>query len=71
MCGRYYIPEEDSAEELRAIIDEVNRKNKGAPIKKGEIRPTDVAPVRMRILPYCMDYQRTLYRLLIVLFTIA
>ena len=45
MCGRYYIPEEDSAEELRAIIDEVNRKNKGAPIKKGEIRPTDVAPV--------------------------
>lgn len=32
MCGRYYIPEEDSAEELRAIIDEVNRKNKGAPI---------------------------------------
>ena len=45
MCGRYYIPEEDSAEELRAIIDDVNRKNKGAPIKKGEIRPTDVAPV--------------------------
>ena len=43
MCGRYYIPEEDSAEELRAIIDEVNRKTKGAPIKKGEIRPTDVA----------------------------
>ena len=35
MCGRYYIPEEDSAEELRAIIDEVNRKSKGAPIKKG------------------------------------
>lgn len=34
MCGRYYIPEEDSAEELRAIIDEVNRKNNGAPIKK-------------------------------------
>ena len=28
MCGRYYIPEEDSAEELRAIIDEVNRKSK-------------------------------------------
>lgn len=24
MCGRYYIPEEDSAEELRAIIDDVN-----------------------------------------------
>ena len=45
MCGRYYIPEEDSAEELRAIIYEVNRKTKGAPIKKGEIRPTDVAPV--------------------------
>lgn len=45
MCGRYYIPEEDNAEELRAIIDEVNRQNKCAPIKKGEIRLTDVAPV--------------------------
>ena len=45
MCGRYYIPEEDSAEELQEIIDEVNRKTKGAPIKKGGIRPTDVAPV--------------------------
>ena len=55
MCGRYYIPEEDSAEELRAIIDDVNRKNKGTPIKKGEISPTDVAPVlannRSLILP--------------------
>lgn len=34
MCERYYVPDEDSAEELRAIIHDVNRKNKGTPIKK-------------------------------------
>ena len=46
MCGRYYIPEEDSAEELRAIIYEVNRKTKGAPIKKGEIASASASPRR-------------------------
>lgn len=45
MCGRYYIPEEDSAAELQAIIDEINRKHGDTAIKTGEIRPTDVAPV--------------------------
>ena len=45
MCGRYYITEEDSAAELQAIIDEINRKHGDTAIKTGEIRPTDVAPV--------------------------
>ena len=47
MCGRYYIDDEDAAEELRQIIEEVNRKNNGdAHIKtSGEIRPTDIVPV--------------------------
>ena len=45
MCGRYCIPEVDSAEALQAIIDEANRRNKGALIRTGEIRPTDTAPV--------------------------
>lgn len=49
MCGRYYIEDDDTAEELRAIIAEVQRKldeqNNGAMIKTGEIFPTYVVPV--------------------------
>ena len=43
MCGRFYIAEEDKAEELQHIIDMMNRKYNGNPgIKtQGEIRPTD------------------------------
>lgn len=47
MCGRYYIAEDDSAEELKHIIDEVNRRHTDtAAIKTvGEIFPTDTVPV--------------------------
>ena len=43
MCGRFYIAEEDKAEELQRIIDLMNRKYNGNPSIKmqGEIRPTD------------------------------
>lgn len=43
MCGRFYIAEEDKAEELQRIIDLMNRKyNENPGIKtQGEIRPTD------------------------------
>lgn len=43
MCGRFYIAEEDKAEELQRIIDLMNRKYNGnSGIKtQGEIRPTD------------------------------
>ena len=44
MCGRYYIAEDDAAEELRQIIEAVNRKN--LDVKNGgEIRPGDTVPV--------------------------
>ena len=44
MCGRFYIAEEDKAEELQRIIDLMNRKYNGNPGVKtqGEIRPTDL-----------------------------
>ena len=48
MCGRYYIADEDTAEDLRQIIEEVNRRNNGGekPVKTaGEIFPTDLVPV--------------------------
>lgn len=44
MCGRFYIPEDDSSEELQRIINHLNRK-KPLPVKTGEVRPTDVAAV--------------------------
>ena len=47
MCGRYYIAEEDTAEDLKRIIEEVNRRYNDDPSIKtsGEIRPTDTIPV--------------------------
>ena len=44
MCGRYYIAEDDAAEELRQIIEAVNRRS--TDVKTGgEIRPGDTVPV--------------------------
>ena len=44
MCGRYYIAEDDAAEELRQIIEAINRRNPDAKTG-GEIRPGDTVPV--------------------------
>lgn len=44
MCGRYFI--DDSLKGFEPLIEALNRgKPGGTPIKTGEIRPTDVAPV--------------------------
>ena len=48
MCGRYYIADEDSEEELRQLIDQMQRRQKeSSPAVKcsGEVFPTDVVPV--------------------------
>ena len=46
MCGRYYIAEDDMAEELVRIIEEINRKKTPEGMKtSGEIFPSDVVPV--------------------------
>ncbi len=47
MCGRYYIESEDVVEELREIIEAVNRKVTEADKVKtsGEVFPTNVVPV--------------------------
>ncbi|MGJ4851414.1 SOS response-associated peptidase [Bacillota bacterium Meth-B3] len=47
MCGRYYIESDDVAEELRQIIEAVNRKaTEDMRVKTaGEVFPTDVVPV--------------------------
>ena len=44
MCGRYYVADDDSTEELAAIIAEAQKRS-NEQMKLGEIRPTDIAPV--------------------------
>ena len=66
MCGRYYIPDEDSAAELQEIIDQLNHKNPTSPIiKTGEITPSDTALVlannrSMIATPFAMKWGYTL-----------
>ncbi|MBR3927669.1 MAG: SOS response-associated peptidase [Clostridia bacterium] len=47
MCGRYYIASEDSDEQLRQLIDELNRREdrEKAQFKTGEVFPGDNALV--------------------------
>ena len=63
MCGRYYIAEDDQAEELRQIIDSINRKYNGDGIIKtsGEIFPSETVPViatskTQKIMPFAMEW---------------
>lgn len=44
MCGRYVLFSDAEAQDIRDIIDEVNRKVNGE-VKTGEIFPADFAPV--------------------------
>ena len=62
MCGRYFIDEDDLAEELECILEELNRKNTPENLKtSGEIFPSDVVPVlansrRQDVQPFAMRW---------------
>ena len=66
MCGRYYIPDEDSAAELKEIIDKINRRHNAGPVlKTGEIAPSDTAPVlannrSLAVTPFAMKWGYTM-----------
>lgn len=66
MCGRYYIPDEDSAAELQEIIDQINRRHNAGPVlKTGEIAPSDTAPVlannrSLAVTPFAMKWGYTM-----------
>ncbi len=45
MCGRYYIAQEDNDEEIARIIAELNKTPGVAAVQRGEILPSQVAPV--------------------------
>ena len=64
MCGRFYIPDEDSNEELQRIINHLNRV-KSTSVKTGEVCPTDVAAVianskAMNPTPFAMKWGYTM-----------
>lgn len=45
MCGRYQVLDEEIVAEMKAIIDEINRRHNGADLSTNEIYPTNIAPV--------------------------
>ena len=45
MCGRYTLFTDAEAREIRDIIETVQKQLQGAPIKTGEIFPTNTAPI--------------------------
>ena len=63
MCGRFFISEDDKAEEMQRIIDMLNRKAlEGSALKtSGEIFPTDTVPViannkNLKPMPFAMEW---------------
>lgn len=63
MCGRYYIAEDDQAEELKQIIDMINRKHTADSEVKtaGEVFPSETVPViatsrTQKIQPFAMEW---------------
>ena len=65
MCGRYYIAEDDMAEEMARIIEEINRKKTPEGMKtSGEVFPSDIVPVlansrQQDVKPFAMRWGYT------------
>lgn len=59
MCGRFYVPEDDSIQMIRAIVDHLEHRN--VAVKTGEVFPGDMAAViasnrRMEPQPFAMEW---------------
>ena len=59
MCGRFYVPEDDSIEMIRTIVEYLEHRNVKA--KKGDIFPGDIAAVvasnrQMQPQPFAMEW---------------
>ena len=67
MCGRYFMGDDDKAEELQQIIDILNRKpssNTSALKTSGEVFPSDTVPVianskTLKPTPFAMEWGYT------------
>lgn len=61
MCARYTVFTEEEVIEIRSIIEEVSRKFGDGAISKGEIRPTNTAPIlalddNNQVIPYPVSW---------------
>ena len=59
MCGRFYVPEDDSAETIRAILEYLEHRN--VKVKTGDVFPGDVAAVvasnrHLEPQPFAMEW---------------
>ena len=59
MCGRYFVAEKNTPQEMLAILDALNRRH--TPVKTGEIFPSDSAAViantkRLTPAPFAMRW---------------
>ena len=59
MCGRFFVPEDDSIQMIRDVMEELDCRN--VKVKTGEVFPGDVAAVvannrRMQIEPFAMEW---------------
>ena len=59
MCGRFYVPEDDSVQMLRAIFEELEHRN--VKVKTGEVTPGCVAAViasnrKLERQPFAMEW---------------
>lgn len=59
MCGRFYVPEDDSAETIRTILDHLEHRN--VKVKTGDVFPGDVAAVvasnrHLEPQPFAMEW---------------
>ncbi len=59
MCGRFYVPEDDSVQMLRAILKELEHRN--VKVKTGEVIPGSVAAViacnrKLEHQPFAMEW---------------
>jgi len=59
MCGRFYVPEDDSVQMIRAVMEALERRNVSA--KTGEVFPGDTAAViasnrRLEPQPFAMEW---------------
>ena len=59
MCGRFYVPEDDSTEMIRAILDHLEHRN--VKVKTGDVFPGDMAAVvasnrQLQSRPFAMEW---------------
>ena len=59
MCGRFYVPEDDSVQMIRAVIEALEHRNIST--KTGEVFPGDTAAViasnrRLEPQPFAMEW---------------